>query len=143
MLPRFRHILVPLDFSAKNRSALDIAFEMAEVNDARVTLLHVIERIEEDAEDDETRSFYDHLGQRADAELESRSQVFTDAGLTTDYKIRYGKRAEEIVRYTRERDVDLVILSSHPIDAAQAGRTLLTISYQVSILAPCPVLLVK
>ena len=43
MLPRFRHILVPLDFDPKNQGALDIAIEVAQVNSARVTLLHVIE----------------------------------------------------------------------------------------------------
>jgi universal stress protein A len=143
MLPRFGHLLVPLDFTAKNQAALDIAFEIAEVNAARVTLLHVIERIDEAAEDEETSAFYERLRQRADAELESRSQRFLEAGLATEYKLRWGKRAEEIVRFVGERDVDLIVVSSHVIDATQPAKSLATLSYQVSILAPCPVLLVK
>lgn len=143
MLPRFQHVLVPLDFSAKNQVALDIAFEIAEVNEARVTLLHVIERIEPAAEDEETHAFYDRLRQRADAELETRSQRFVAAHLATEYKIRIGKRAEEIVRYVYDRDVDLLILSSHPIDVSEPVKSIMTLSYQVSLLAPCPVLLVK
>ncbi len=143
MLPRFRHLLVPLDFSPKNMAALDIAFEIAEVNAARVTLLHVIERIDEAAEDQESDAFYERLRQRADAELESRCQRFVEAGLSAEYKVRFGKRAEEIVQFVIERDVDLVVLSSHPIDQGEPVRSVATISYQVSVFAPCPVLLVK
>ena len=29
MLPRFQHIIVPLDFTSKNQAALDIAFELS------------------------------------------------------------------------------------------------------------------
>ncbi len=143
MLPRFRHLLIPLDFSRKNMAALDIAFEIAEVNAARVTLLHVIERIDEAAEDQESAAFYERLRQRADDELESRCQRFVEAGLSAEYKVRFGKRAEEIVKFVTERDVDLVVLSSHPIDPKEPVRSVATISYQVSIFAPCPVLLVK
>ncbi len=143
MLPRFRHILVPLSFSPKNQTALDIAFEITEVNSAHVTLLHVIERIDAAAEDNETDAFYERLRQRADSELESRSQRFIEAGIETEYKLRWGKRAAEIVRFVDEREVDLIIMSSHPVDASQLAKSLATVSYHVSILAPCPVLLVK
>lgn len=143
MLPRFRHLLVPLDFTPKNNAALDIAFEIAEVNQSRVTLLHVIERIELAAEDEETKAFYDRLGHRADAELETRAQRFVEAGLQTEYKLRFGKRVEEIVRYVVERDIDLVILNSHVISPDEPAKSMNTLSYQVSILTPCPVLLVK
>ena len=143
MIPRFRHILVPLSFSPKNEPALEIAFEIAEVNAARVTLLHVIERIDAAAEDDETAAFYQRLQQRADSELESRSQRFAEAGVDVEYKLRWGKPVAEIVRYVDERDVDLIIMSSHTIDASEPVKSLASVSYQSSILAPCPVLLVK
>ncbi len=143
MLPRFRHILVPLSFSPKNVAALDIAFEMAQVNSARVSLFHVIERIDAAAEDDETIAFYDRLRLRADSELESRSHRFVEARLETESKLRWGKPVSEIVRFVDERDVDLIVMSSHTIDADQPVKSLASVSYQVSILAPCPVLLVK
>ena len=38
MIPRFQHILVPLDFTEKNLAALNIAFDLAVANHARVTL---------------------------------------------------------------------------------------------------------
>ena len=142
MLSRFQHILIPLDFTEKNRAALDIAFEMAVANQAKVTLLHVIEPIDLPG-DAEVREFVEQLRVRADGELETRCQRFSDAGITSDWKIRYGKRAEEVALYERDHDVDLIVLSSHPIDANHPARSLATLSYQIAVLSRCPVLLVK
>lgn len=142
MLPRFQHLLVPVDFTLKNQAALDIAFEMAELNAARVTFLHVIEEIEGVA-DDELGDFYQRLESRAKTELETMAQRFADAGLNVDRKIRFGKRAEEIVRDAAERGIDLIVMNSHPIDPQSPMHSISTISYQVSILCRCPILLIK
>ena len=63
MIPRFQSILVPVDFTDKNWSALDIAFETAVHNKATVTLLHVIEVIDDgDFDDDpDVKEFYRRL----------------------------------------------------------------------------------
>ncbi len=142
MLPRFQHILVPLDFTAKNQAALDIAFEIASQNRAAVTLLHVIETIEH-LPDEELKSFYGQVKSRAETELEQRAQRFAAAGLRVDQKILLGKRLVEIIRDARDRSVDLVVMSSHKVDPAAAAQSMGTLSYQVSILCDCPVLLVK
>ncbi len=142
MIPRFQHILVPLDFTEKNVPALDIAFELAVANRARVTLLHVIETLEV-GPDAELDQFYGRLQARADAQLERLSQRFTAAGLAADRKIRFGKRLAEIVNDSVERKVDLIIMSSHKPDLNRPHQTWATLSYQVSVLCPCPVLLVK
>lgn len=146
MLPRFQHLLVPIDFSKKNLAALDVAFEMASQNQARTTLLHVVEQIAADDTDDEDadlQEFYSQLQQRATTDLEAMSQRFAEAGLSVEYKVWVGARVPEIVRFTAERDVDLVVLSSHRLDPEQPAQSLARVSYQVSILCPCPVLLVK
>lgn len=142
MLSRFQHILIPLDFSEKNQSALDVAFELAVTNSARVTLLHVVETIDL-PDDPEVAQFVDHLAQRADRELEFRAQRFSDAKLPVEWKVRLGKRSREIVAYEAEHDIDLIVLSSHPILPDDARGNLATLSYQVAILSRCPVLLVK
>jgi len=142
MLPRFQDIIVPVDFTAKNQAALDIAFEMAGQNSARVTLLHVIETIE-NVPREELKGFYEQLDSRASTQLESRSQQFAAAGIDVDWKIRYGKRAAEIVQDAHDRKADLIVMSSHRVDPAAAVQSLGTLSYQVSILCNCPVLLVK
>ncbi len=146
MRPRFQHILVPIDFTQKNVAALDIAFDLASQNRARTTLLHVVESIEsepDDDDDEELREFYQQLGQRATTDLEGMSQRFSEAGLDVEFKVWVGNRVQEIVRCITEREVDLVVLSSHPIDAERPAQSLATVSYAVSIVCPCPVLMVK
>lgn len=142
MKPRFAHILVPVDFTEKNLPALEIAQDLAVANHTRVTLLHVIETLDCDT-DDETERFYSRLRVRADSELERLSQLFTAAGLEVDRKIRLGKRLREIVADSIERQVDLIVMSSHKPDLHEPTKTWATLSYQVSILCTCPVLLVK
>ena len=144
MLPRFEHILVPVDFTGKNRAALDIAFEMAQQNQARTSLLHVVEQIDVAPDgDDELNRFYEQLVQRADTDLETMTQPFSGAGLDVEHKVRVGKRVREIIRFVEQHKVDLVVLSSHPIDLARPGPSMATVSYQVSLFCRCPVLMVK
>lgn len=142
MIPRFQHILVPLDFTEKNLEALNIAFDLAVVNRAKVTLLHIVEQIRGEA-DEELAAFYGRLRVRAEAELESRSQRFDQAGVAVDCKIRIGQRLHEIVTDSIERAADLIVMSSHKPDLERPLQTWATLSYQVSVLCQCPVLLVK
>jgi len=145
MIPRFSNILVPVDFAKKNWSALDVAFEMAVSNESSVTLLHVIETVEGDSPDDDPEivDFYRRLEDRATRELESMGQRFIEAGINVHERIRYGKRPIEIVKFSNEHESDLILMSSHPIDETQPVANLATVSYQVSVVCSCPILLVK
>jgi nucleotide-binding universal stress UspA family protein len=58
-------------------------------------------------------------------------------------EIIYGRRRAEIIRYATQRGVDLVVMSSHVIDAEEPHKSWATLSYQVATFCPCPVLLVK
>src|SRR5436190_3205412 len=118
MLPRFQHILVPVDFTEKNLTALDLVFDLAVASRARVTLLHVIETIDVEL-DSELEQFYAKLQARADSELERLSQRFVAAGLAVDRKTRYGKRLLEIVNDIVERKADRAVMSSHKPDLAK------------------------
>ncbi len=145
MLPRFKNVLVPVDFAEKNWSALDVAFEVAVNNKASVTLLHVIEKIDEgdlDTDPDVT-DFYSRLKQRAKRELETMGQRFVEAGVDVHERIRFGKRAPEIVKYSVDHEADLIVMSSHPLAEANPAASIVTLSYQVSLLCSCPILLVK
>lgn len=142
MIPRFHHLLIPLDFTEKNLAALNIAFDLAVLNHARVTLLHVVEEIRGE-QDDEVVQLYDRFRRRADSELETLSQRFDQAGLIVARKVRIGKPLKEIVTDSIEHAADLIVMSSHKPDLSKPLETFSTLSYQVSVLCPCPVLLVK
>lgn len=143
MRSSFQHILVPLNFAPKNQAAVHTALELARGTSVRVTLLHVIEPIDAVAGDDDVQSFMAGLAARADADLERFSQPFSDAGVTVDYRVTTGPRAAGVVDFAVEHGVDLIVLSSHPIDRQQPAKSLNTLSYQISIASTCSVLLVK
>jgi len=145
MLPRFHHILIPVDAVPQDNSAIDIAFEMAVENKARVSLLHVIQTIStgDDSPDAETQQFYDRVQQRLKVDMERLSQRFADAELAVEAKIRVGDRLQEIVGFAGTHNVDLIVMLSHRIDPNKLAETWGTLSYKVSVMCECPILLVK
>ncbi len=140
----FRKILVPVDFTDKNEAAFSSAIEITGRSDgeSEITLLHVIETIEH-IEFDEMADFYRGLETRAAARLFAMEERFKEAGIHVRNDILYGKRAETIVRYAEDHNMDLMILSSHKVDRDHPALGWGTISYRIAIVARCPVLLVK
>ena len=81
-----------------------------------------------------------HTHKRGSLRLVER---YVSRELLIQTEILYGNRANEIVRFAHENDIDLIVLSSHRIDAATEALGFGTISYKVGILAHCPVMMVK
>ena len=142
----FRKILVPVDFTEKNEAALQAAQQIAlgrnDGDEAQIHLLHVIETIEH-VEYHEMKDFYRELENRSVAKLTKLEERVREAGVKTFHDLQYGKRAEAIVRYAEDREMDLIVLSSHKVDRDHPALGWGTISYRVAIVARCPVLLVK
>lgn len=141
-MAQFQHLLVPVDFTDKNEAALQAASGLAAAVDGRITLLHVIETIGDEV-DSELAEFYERLQRRATDKMNALQNRLIEVGIDTSIEIRVGRRVPEIVGVAAEQDVDLVVLSSHRIDRNQPARSLGTISYKVSILCDCAVMLVK
>jgi nucleotide-binding universal stress UspA family protein len=138
----FGKILVPVDLTAKNRSALAAAGELAGRSAGEICLLHVVETIE-DVPYEELSDFYARLEARAHTAMEPLAAGLRDDGLAVSRRVAYGKRAPEIVRFADEWGAELILLSSHRIDPDAPQVPWATISYRVALLARCPVLLVK
>ena len=138
----FRNILVPVDFTLKNESALNTALDLVRGKEAKITLLHVIELIEH-VELEEMADFYRSLETRAAAKLYGLEERFKQALIPVYQDIVCGKRAETIVKYAEEREMDLIVLSSHQVDRDHPALSVGAISYRIAIVARCPVLLVK
>ncbi len=143
MRSRYPHILIPVDFRLNNQWAIDVALEMAKANSSRVTLLHVVESIDAVADDKDIQQFLSHCEERAESELERFSQPFEAIGVSVDYHVLNGHRVAQIVTYADEHSIDLIIMSSHPLDPENLPQSLVTLSYQVSLAARCSVLMVK
>jgi nucleotide-binding universal stress UspA family protein len=137
----FKHILVPTDLTDRSLKALEIAIKMALHEGCPITLLHVIETI--DDTDEDFSEFYDKLGRAAEKRMNRIISESLQNRLTIAKEIIYGKRVREIIRFAGERQIDLIVLSSHRVDVDNVVQGWGTISYKVGILSPCPVLLVK
>jgi universal stress protein A len=137
----FQKILVPTDLTERTTEALETALHLAAGDGAKVTLLHVIETVP-NLSFDELEPFYRDLASRARARMgRFASSAARKPDVDLSMEIVYGRRAEEILRCASDGDVDLIVLPSHPVDAAHPA--LGSISYKVSIFARCPVLLLK
>jgi len=139
-------ILVPVDFSDYAREALRTAVEWADLYDARIDLLHVVEEdlpaafyvggvqsiydVEPDLED----KVHDRLTDFVSGVMDPTDGIRPH--------MRTGSAASSIVEFVDEQDVDLVALSTH-------GRTGLerfllgSVTEKVVRHVHCPVLTVK
>jgi nucleotide-binding universal stress UspA family protein len=105
--------------------------------------LHVVETIADEGDDEETREFIAMLESKAEEQLGSMAESLRSGGVSVRQEIVLGRRGPEILQYSVDHEIDLVVLSSHKVDLAQPAEGLATLSHQVSMLCQCPVLLVK
>ena len=143
-----RSILLPTDFSRCAESALPYAADLARQMKARLVCLHVVETALPPvgyaavAEPMPVVDIGGQLEESATRELPKLGAREECAGLDVEEVLVHGDAAGEIVRVARERDIDLIVISSH-------GRTgwgrMLFGSTAESVVrhAHCPVLVVK
>ncbi len=145
-----RHILVPTDFSEPSVIALKYAKALAENFKSSVHLLHVLDEaalsyswlVTEGAmpppadqrEEEMLKSVRDKLNKALpEAEGEKvRAQLVT----------RTGSPFVEIIRYAREKKIDLIVMGTHGRGPA-AHMLLGSVAEKVVRKAPCPVLTVR
>lgn len=138
----FKHLLVPLDFRDFEEGVLEAIRRLAVEHTARITLLHVIEEIADLGEDREMQGFYKRLEKRAHEKLEPVFSRFEETGLECDLVVVLGHRPEQIARYAAENGVDLIALRSRTLHQSPA-RAWPTVSIQVAMISPVPVLLLR
>jgi len=138
----FRKILVPVDFTPKNERALEQARALAELSNGEVTLVHVVERLEDEFDSD-LAGFYRRLEAKAEEKMAASLGSLGTGAFSKRSSIVLGHRARAIADFAEHERVDVIVLSSHRVDPDKPGHDWMTISYKVAILARCPVLLVK
>jgi universal stress protein A len=145
---QLRSILLPTDFSECAESALSYAADMARQSGARLLCLHVIEPTLPAAgfgpavEPLATLDVTGQLEEAAGRELPRLGAREECAGLDVEELVTHGEASAEIVRVARERDADLIVISSH--GRTGLGRMLFgSTAESVVRHAHCPVLVVK
>jgi len=138
----FHRILVPVDLTGRHRQTVELAGSMARAAEGRVDLLHVVEVIPGMSLEDD-QEFYKRLEARALEEMESFREALDACGVAFGATVSYGSRVQEVLGWVERHDTDLIVLTSHKVAVDKEGEGWGTLSYQLGILAPCSVLLVK
>lgn len=143
-----KKILVPTDFSEFSDAALNYAIDIAKKSGAKLYLLHVIGVIQTCAVDycfDQPT--LDALEKKSETSaldmMKKQLALFPEAsGVDIETDIKQGVPYEEILAEQKNKDIDLIVMSSH-------GKTGLlhhlmgSVAERVMKKAGCPVLLIR
>lgn len=135
---RFRHVLFATDFSADSLAAAGYALSMAQENEARLTLLHVMK--EPEAFD---KTAEDRISS-ANFRLHEIVPEAAESWCRPDAVVRFGAAADRILEVAKERDADLIVLGVRGSRGVGAATHLeRATAHKVVAHAPCPVLTVR
>ena len=139
---RLMNILVPLDFSEMSLKSLQYAAPLAKQFGAKLTLLHVVQPVDE-AVTLEYPAFFssDHFAQ-LEKQLEDIRATKVPQDLPVEIAVRHNFVFDGIVEVAREIHADLIITSTHGYTGLKhlmMGSTAENIVRR----APCPVLVVR
>jgi nucleotide-binding universal stress UspA family protein len=109
----FQSILVPLDGSQLAEVVLPHAAALANVADAKITFVRVIEPPSDTQSQPVNPLNWQIAKREADSYLEEISSRFNQQNGTVKYTILEGDPASQIVEFVENSDIDLVLLSSH------------------------------
>lgn len=137
-----RRFLVPVDFSDSSLRALRYAVGLAEESGGSLTIVHVVAAdygwLEIGRE--QYRELDKSLQKQAAAELRALVDVNVPRNVQTDFEVRIGRPAEEIVAAANESKSDVIVLSTRGLTGLD--RLLIgSVADRVVRLAPCPVYL--
>ncbi|MCB9105804.1 MAG: universal stress protein [Anaerolineales bacterium] len=117
MAKNYRHILVPLDGSKLAELALADACQLAELNQAKITLLHVASPIEEVIGAGTDHPIF--IDQQWETEriktLKYLSGLITKLprAIEVHPEVEMGAAAETILDYANRHNVDLIVMATH------------------------------
>jgi len=138
----FKKILLPVDLADKHGPALDTAADLAKQSGGEIVLLHVIEVIAGLAMEEE-KDFYSRLKKTASGHLARVGKHLEHRKVPWRAEVLCGHRGPEVVRFAAETGVDLIVLTSPRLDPSNPGTGWGSLSFKISVMSACAVLLVK
>jgi len=108
----YHHILIPLENSSADETILGHIKPLARMTGAKLLLVHVADgwvarnfdqlKLAESEEMKQDRAY-----------LEKRSRELTSEGFSCDAVLALGEPSDEIIKLAREKDVDLIAMTTH------------------------------
>lgn len=138
----YERILVATSFNALSDTATEHAMRLAQITEASVILLHVIESIGDDPEDPELQSFYDKLRAKAAENMRALAARYDELGVPLKTELQVGVRWRAITEAADRHDADLVVVGSRSVlglETPHLGST----SHQVFFAGNRPLLVIR
>jgi len=145
---KLNSILVPVDFADISQKAAHYGAELARAMGGKLYIFHVInQRIIDLTQELSLKGFYDQeFRDVMNSMVQDRKNdmnVFVPKiwreGLDVEFEIRKGKPADEILKFAKEKDVDLIIVGTTGKSALQAAL-IGSVARNIVNHAPCPVI---
>lgn len=140
---QYRHVLAPLDLREDSERVLRAAVAVAARNQARLSVLHVVEYAPIDPGGDillpTPLDITDKLTQRAQSELENLCQRCDATG--AERSVVVGSIKGEILHCARAHEADLIVIGNHE----RHGLAILLNHTEDTLLheAPCDILAIR
>lgn len=113
----FDRILLPTDASDAVRPAVDAALELAEIHDAALHVLYVVDQpASVSGAGEGVPALDDILDQLEDEGQEATGAVAAEArerGIETTTAVRRGEPRDDILAYADEHGADLIVIGTH------------------------------
>ena len=143
-MSRFKHILVPTDFSEPAERALELAMTVAERFDSKVTLLHAtwIPPVAYGGYAESLSWPIDDMTKAAKQELDAVLAKAKTRLPTIDGLVTFSEPSQTILDVARDRRADLIVMGTH--GRRGLSRVLLgSVAERIVRLSPVPVLTVS
>ena len=132
----FQRILLATDFEPGSKTAVIYAMSLAKDHDAKLLLLHVVQKLDDMLPD--ARQRLTQVRDRLRAMLPHDAPLFC----CPDVSIDYGKTTDCIITAIKDESADLVVMGLRPSSLGGTSHTLHDTAYDVASLAQAPVLFI-
>ena len=120
-----KNILFSTDFSENAKVAVPVAVDLAKKYGATLHLVHVypeaghIAEFEAPVHGETGTTMVQPVGSEAEKKLDALCEEISSTLGSCKGKLLRGKPATEIVRYAKEADIDLIVMSSHGLSGLE------------------------
>ncbi|MDE1829395.1 MAG: universal stress protein [Thaumarchaeota archaeon] len=151
---KFEKILVPMDGSKFARKALFHAIKLAKRFGSKIHVVIVVDPEEfspgmllgllqkDKLLEESIAKFMATVKTQARREVLADVAVCKSKGVDARYEILSGKSVEMILKYTKGKKIDLIVIGSQGLRGLNKLKVLGSVSRKVSELAPCAVMIV-
>ncbi|MCT0501452.1 universal stress protein [Lactococcus cremoris] len=143
MVEQYKNILVAVDGSEQSYDALREAIETAQANDSQLKILYVLnDKLANIPVHLDTMTLYKSVQEHSDYVVDQVQGYLKDTEVSFEIVRLTGSPKREIINYSKENNIDLIVLGSTGLDAIDRFIIGSTTQYIVNH-AFCNVMVVK